>query len=65
LPEEGLVDFEFYDVSGRLILRKQKQYKSGTHHLMVSAEEIKTSGVIYVKMICKGHVNKTKMLKIK
>lgn len=65
LDKAGDVTFEYYDASGRLLSRSIQSYSGGLHYQTVKAQEVKATGVIYVKMITEGTVREEKMLKLK
>jgi len=52
MPANGQVEWQFYDVNGRLLLSKEQQAQKGLNYMMVEKEELSNvSGVVVAKLI--------------
>ena len=64
MPESGEGRWEFYDVNGRLIYTRTETYSIGDHKMVVKREDIRTSGIVYIKLVTDGGIAEYKMMVI-
>ena len=62
MSEEGLGLWEFYDINGRLIHAKQGTYTAGRHVMHITKDEIRSTGIVYVKLTTADGVVESKMM---
>jgi len=62
IPQAGKGIWEFYDVNGKLIHRKQEQYERGGKVMVLDRRDIEATGVIYVKLTTDQGVAEYKMI---
>ena len=54
IPEDDLVRFDFYDVTGRLLHTVERRYTAGDHVIRLSQNELKAEGVIRYRLTYQG-----------
>ena len=62
MPQAGSGRWDFFDVNGRLIHRKEDQYEQGTNTLVVTRDDLNTTGIIYIKYTTDYGVAEYKMI---
>ncbi len=51
LPQEGNASIKVYDVTGKLILSKEKVFTKGLNTVIIKGNELNVSGVLYYQLI--------------
>ena len=62
MPDEGSGRWEFYDVNGSLVYRKEGQYVSGLNSMTLTKEELGADGIVYIKLTTDYGVSQFKMI---
>ncbi|MBT8189332.1 MAG: T9SS type A sorting domain-containing protein, partial [Bacteroidia bacterium] len=62
LPQGGETEWQYYDVSGRLIYKENIEFTAGEQSLTIERNKLNTSGVVYIKLITDNTIAQYKML---
>jgi hypothetical protein len=62
MHQAGEVRWEFYDASGRMLYMNRDNYESGNNSMIIKRTDVKSSGIVYVKMITDTHTSEYKMI---
>ena len=66
LLEAGEVEFQFYDLSGRLFHNIQNQYEAGSQTVLIDLQDFrKTEGIILCKIVSHGYTGTKKLVYLK
>ena len=61
IPQDGPVSLVFTDVDGKLIKKITGNYRAGHHEVIVTGEELSTTGVVYYQLSA-GSTSTTKRM---
>jgi len=62
LPKAGKVQFEFYDVNGRILNRQQSSYEAGPNTLNLQRADFETQGFVYLRMLTDDEIIEYRMI---
>lgn len=65
MPDAGSGRWEFYDVNGSLIYRKEDIYSGGQNVMSLTKEELGADGIIYIKLTTDYGVSQYKMIVVR
>ena len=62
LPEDGMSQFEFFDVNGRRLYTTSGYYSAGESELIVNRSDLNTTGFVYVRLTTGEMVSDFRMI---
>lgn len=62
LPQDGMSQFDFFDVNGKRLFSKSGFYTAGEQELRVSRDDLNTNGFVYVRLTTGEMVSDFRML---
>lgn len=62
LPHASEVQFEFYDVNGRMLNRRQGSYEAGPNSLNLQRANFETQGFVYLRMLTDDEIIEYRMI---
>ena len=62
VASDGNVEWEFYNVAGKLLHSVKKTYQAGSHSVRIHSSDINASGIIYAKLITESSIAEYKMI---
>ena len=62
IPENEKVEWQFFDVSGKLIFSQDQECQRGKNTFNIRKSQMNTTGVVYVKLITKSNTAQYKMM---
>jgi len=65
LPEEGDATLKIYDYNGRILFEKTKKFSKGYNEIVINADELNTTGILYYQLDSNNHSSNRKMIIIK
>ena len=64
LTQKELVEWQFYDVGGKLLYSQKVEYNEGENIFKIKKSDLNTTGVVYVKLITQNATAQYKMMVI-
>ncbi len=65
LNQDGHAVLKVYDISGRLVFEKQGEYPHGYNEIILSADDLGTTGILYYQLQTDSYTAGKKMISIK
>jgi hypothetical protein len=63
LVNGGDAVISFFDLSGKLLYSKKKEYSKGDHAEQINAKDLLSGdGIIYCRLVCNGYTNTQKVV---